>query len=73
MKKELKIEVPQGYEIDKEKSTFEKIDIFDDDDNAIFLGKKRELLEKLYASQILSTKTISQTMIVGSTIVINVK
>ena len=23
--KELKIEVPQGYEIDKEKSTFEKI------------------------------------------------
>lgn len=25
MKKELKIEVPQGYEIDKEKSTFEKI------------------------------------------------
>ena len=25
MEKELKIEVPQGYEIDKEKSTFEKI------------------------------------------------
>ena len=25
MKKELKIEVPKGYEIDKEKSTFEKI------------------------------------------------
>ena len=25
IKKELKIEVPQGYEIDKEKSTFEKI------------------------------------------------
>lgn len=25
MKKELKIEVPQGYEIDRQKSTFEKI------------------------------------------------
>ena len=25
MKKELKIEVPQGYEIDSQKSTFEKI------------------------------------------------
>lgn len=25
MRKEIKIEIPQGYEIDKEKSTFEKI------------------------------------------------
>ena len=25
MEKELKIEVPQGYEIDRQKSTFEKI------------------------------------------------
>lgn len=25
MEKELKIEIPKGYEIDKEKSTFEKI------------------------------------------------
>ena len=51
----------------------ERIDIFDDDDNAIFLGKKRDLLEKLYSSQILATKIISTTMIIGSTIVINVK
>ena len=51
----------------------EKIDIFDEEDNVIFLGKKRNLLEKLYSSQILSTKTITQIMIIENAIVINVK
>lgn len=51
----------------------EQIDIFDNDDNVIFLGKKRNLLEKLYSSQILSTKTITQIMIIENAIVINVK
>lgn len=32
MEKELKVEIPQGYEIDKEKSTFEKI-VFKKNDN----------------------------------------
>ena len=51
----------------------ERIDLFDNDDNIIFLGKKRDLLEKLYSSQILSTKTITQIMIIENAIVINVK
>lgn len=51
----------------------EQIDLFDNDDNVIFLGKKRDLLEKLYSSQILSTKTITQIMIIENAIVINIK
>ena len=51
----------------------EQIDLFDNDDNIIFLGKKKDLLEKLYSSQILSTKTITQIMIIENAIVINVK
>lgn len=51
----------------------EQIDIFDNDDNVIFLGKKRDLLEKLYSSQILAIKTITQIMIIENAIVINVK
>ena len=51
----------------------EQIDLFDNDDNVIFLGKKRDLLEKLYSSQILAIKTITQIMIIENAIVINVK
>ena len=51
----------------------EQIDVFDNDDNVIFLGKKRNLLEKLYSSQIFATKTITQIMIIENAIVINVE
>ena len=51
----------------------EQIDLFDNDDNVLFLGKKRDLLEKLYSSQILAIKTITQIMIIENAIVINVK
>ena len=37
--KELKIEVPQGYEIDKEKSTFEKIVLIKLKKNYLNVGK----------------------------------
>ena len=51
----------------------EQVNIFDNNDNVLFLGKKNILLKKLQSSQIFATKTILQVMIIENAIVINVK
>lgn len=51
----------------------EQVNIFDNNDNVLFLGKKSILLKKLHSSQIFATKTILQVMIIENAIVINVK
>ena len=51
----------------------EKIDLYDENDNILFLGRKIDLLKELYTSQILATKTISKVMIINSIMDITIK
>lgn len=51
----------------------EKINIFGNDDKAIFLGNRDDLLTELQSNRILANKTVSHMMIVKSVIIITVK
>lgn len=51
----------------------ERIKVFDEDDNVIFLGYKNELKARLYKSQKLAMRNIIGTMMEQNTIVITIK